>query len=254
MSYFTHILHNDNPKSLQVILKRLFLCFSHTYHYYIHGVNGNEPRSSFTKSDHSKIDIQVSLLVLNSLNSLNSLFRGILTICLLSLNQVTLQEKPPKFPRVVNLREIHDDMQTLYITAAAGTFEFKAATGVDTGTVEGIIRYHPFLYDKETYPQGPEVAEGIKTWLNSQHTLMYDSFGSNCRFYPLFLQHLAMKKIAIVSLGSGIRQEAGGRSLSVSGMDASYPTPQYMSKYFHYCFLLLFFFNHCDGNSSWDLK
>ncbi|XP_034998509.2 structural maintenance of chromosomes flexible hinge domain-containing protein 1 isoform X1 [Hippoglossus stenolepis] len=103
---------------------------AHTYHYYIHGVNGNDPSSSFTNSDHSKIDIQV-----------------------------TLREKPLKLPHVVNLREIDDDMQTLYIKAAADTFEFKAATGVDTGRVEGIIRYHPFLYDKETYPEGPEVAE-----------------------------------------------------------------------------------------------
>ncbi|XP_053268634.1 structural maintenance of chromosomes flexible hinge domain-containing protein 1 [Pleuronectes platessa] len=105
---------------------------AHTYHYYIHGVNGNDQSSIFTNSDHSKIDIQV-----------------------------TLREKPPKSPRVVNLREIDEDMQTLYIKAAADTFEFKAATGVDTGRVEGIIRYHPFLYDKETYPLGPEVAEAL---------------------------------------------------------------------------------------------
>lgn len=51
----------------------------------------------------------------------------------------------------MNLREIQDDMQTLYINTAADSFEFKACVGVD-GIVEGIIRYHPFLYDKETYP------------------------------------------------------------------------------------------------------
>ncbi|XP_069368822.1 structural maintenance of chromosomes flexible hinge domain-containing protein 1 [Paralichthys olivaceus] len=108
--------------SFNVLTRQL----AHTYHYYIHGVNGNDPSSSSTNSDCLKIDIQV-----------------------------TLREKPPKLPRVVNLRKIDDDMQSLYIKAAADTFEFKATTGVNAGTVEGIIRYHPFLYDKETYPEDP---------------------------------------------------------------------------------------------------
>nr|XP_019942866.1 PREDICTED: structural maintenance of chromosomes flexible hinge domain-containing protein 1 [Paralichthys olivaceus] len=108
--------------SFNVLTRQL----AHTYHYYIHGVNGNDPSSSSTNSDCLKIDIQV-----------------------------TLREKPPKLPHVVNLRKIDDDMQSLYIKAAADTFEFKATTGVNAGTVEGIIRYHPFLYDKETYPEDP---------------------------------------------------------------------------------------------------
>lgn len=72
-----------------------------------------------------------------------------------------MQEKPSRCPRVMNLREVDDDMQTLYINAAADTFEFKVSTGLDTGTVEGVIRYHPFLYDKETYPQDPNAVQGI---------------------------------------------------------------------------------------------
>lgn len=47
-------------------------------------------------------------------------------------------------------------MQTLYIRAAASTFEFKAITNPEAGVVEGIIRYHPFLYDRETYPKDPD--------------------------------------------------------------------------------------------------
>ncbi|KAK2886592.1 hypothetical protein Q8A73_020538 [Channa argus] len=100
---------------------------AHIYHYYIHGVNGNDMRSTSTNSESPKIDIQI-----------------------------TLREKPPKCPRMLNLREIEDDMQTLYINAAADTFEFKAFTTPDhpdSGTVEGILRYHPFLYHKETYPK-----------------------------------------------------------------------------------------------------
>uniref|UniRef100_A0A8C5HI47 SMC hinge domain-containing protein n=1 Tax=Gouania willdenowi TaxID=441366 RepID=A0A8C5HI47_GOUWI len=69
-----------------------------------------------------------------------------------------MRKKPPQLPREVNLRDIEDDMQSLYINSAADTFEFKAVTRPD-GTVEGIIRYHPFLYDKETYPKEPNAAQ-----------------------------------------------------------------------------------------------
>ncbi|XP_028424672.1 structural maintenance of chromosomes flexible hinge domain-containing protein 1 isoform X1 [Perca flavescens] len=101
---------------------------AHTFHYYIHGVNGKNMSSSSTNSDHlPNIDIQI-----------------------------TLREKPPRCPRVMNLREVENDMQTLYINTAADTFEFKAYSEQNTGTVEGIIRYHPFLYDKETYPEDPD--------------------------------------------------------------------------------------------------
>uniref|UniRef100_UPI0037E73A68 structural maintenance of chromosomes flexible hinge domain-containing protein 1 n=1 Tax=Semicossyphus pulcher TaxID=241346 RepID=UPI0037E73A68 len=103
---------------------------AHIYHYYIHGVSGNI-RSSSSNSDHPpKVDIQV-----------------------------TCREKSPKFPRAINLKEVVDDMQTLYINSAADTFEFKASASGDSGTVEGIIRYHPFLFDKETYPQEPDAVE-----------------------------------------------------------------------------------------------
>ncbi|XP_045903847.1 structural maintenance of chromosomes flexible hinge domain-containing protein 1 isoform X2 [Micropterus dolomieu] len=99
------------------------------YHYYIHGANGNDINCSSTNSHHlPKIDIQI-----------------------------TLREKPPRCPRVMNLREVEDDMQTLYISNAADTFEFNAEQ--DGGTVEGVIRYHPFLYDKETYPKDPSAMQ-----------------------------------------------------------------------------------------------
>ncbi|XP_034718465.1 structural maintenance of chromosomes flexible hinge domain-containing protein 1 isoform X1 [Etheostoma cragini] len=104
---------------------------AHIFHYYIHGANGKEMGSSTTNSDHlPNIDIQI-----------------------------TMREKPPRCPRAINLREVENDMQTLYINTAADTFEFKAYTKQNTGTVEGIIRYHPFLYDKETYPEDPDAAQ-----------------------------------------------------------------------------------------------
>uniref|UniRef100_A0A8C2FGC6 Structural maintenance of chromosomes flexible hinge domain containing 1 n=1 Tax=Cyprinus carpio TaxID=7962 RepID=A0A8C2FGC6_CYPCA len=102
---------------------------AHTYHYYIHGVHGNDQRAK-GKDDHvSNIDIQISLF-----------------------------ERSPRVPRVMNLREVDDDMQTLYINSSFSTFEFKA-TGARDSLVEGLIRYHPFLYDQETYPMDPYALE-----------------------------------------------------------------------------------------------
>ncbi|XP_076617902.1 structural maintenance of chromosomes flexible hinge domain-containing protein 1 [Chaetodon auriga] len=103
---------------------------AHIYHYYIHGVNGNIRKSNAAnQTDLPKIDIQI-----------------------------TLREKPSVCPRVMSLREVDDDMETLFINTAVDTFEFKATTD-DDGTVEGLIRYHPFLYDKETYPKDPNAVQ-----------------------------------------------------------------------------------------------
>uniref|UniRef100_A0A3P9KIQ5 Structural maintenance of chromosomes flexible hinge domain containing 1 n=1 Tax=Oryzias latipes TaxID=8090 RepID=A0A3P9KIQ5_ORYLA len=71
---------------------------------------------------------------------------------------VTLREKPPKALYSLNLREVNNDMQTLYINSAADTFEFQATPPGDDGFVEGVLRYHPFLYDKETYPKDPSAS------------------------------------------------------------------------------------------------
>uniref|UniRef100_A0A3Q3ATN9 Structural maintenance of chromosomes flexible hinge domain containing 1 n=1 Tax=Kryptolebias marmoratus TaxID=37003 RepID=A0A3Q3ATN9_KRYMA len=98
---------------------------AHIYHYYIHG----------------RLHI-----------STNNSWGFLLILC-----QVTLREKPPKSPRVKNLREVADDMQSLYINAAASKFEFGAFTS-NGGRVDGVVRYHPFLYDRETYPRDPYAA------------------------------------------------------------------------------------------------
>ncbi|XP_059562519.1 structural maintenance of chromosomes flexible hinge domain-containing protein 1 isoform X2 [Myotis daubentonii] len=97
---------------------------AHIYHYYIHGPKGNEKRTSKEVGPFNNIDIEISMF------------------------------EKGKAPKIVNLREIQDDMQTLYINTATDSFEFKAHVEGD-GVVEGIIRYHPFLYDRETYPDDP---------------------------------------------------------------------------------------------------
>ena len=64
-----------------------------------------------------------------------------------------LKPRGERGERVINLRDINDDMQTRYIrSSATSTFEFKATVEA-TGIVEGLIRYHPFLFDHETYPK-----------------------------------------------------------------------------------------------------
>ncbi|XP_062836537.1 structural maintenance of chromosomes flexible hinge domain-containing protein 1 isoform X2 [Anolis carolinensis] len=105
---------------------------AHIYHYYIHGSKGNE--INLPKKEgrpFSNIDIEISMF------------------------------EKGKTPKIMNLREIKDDMQTLYISTAADSFEFKANVEGD-GIVEGIIRYHPFLYEKETYPEDPCFPSRIK--------------------------------------------------------------------------------------------
>ena len=63
------------------------------------------------------------------------------------------------------LHEILDDPQSRFIQAAADTFEFQITVPIklnnddpnrqfkkEEGKIEGILRYHPFSYTKETYP------------------------------------------------------------------------------------------------------
>ncbi|KAL4217928.1 inactivation of X chromosome by DNA methylation [Mactra antiquata] len=102
---------------------------AHIYHYYLHGPNGNidttDDDGVSKVKEHtafSNIDIKV-------------LYR-------LSKTQQT--------PNVINLRDIEDDMQTQYVRGSVSSFEFRAV--IDGIRIEGVLRYHPFMYDRETYP------------------------------------------------------------------------------------------------------
>lgn len=109
---------------------------AHIFHYYIHGINGNCQGGTSTNQQEPKmIQIDISLT------------------------------KKQGLPKVRNLREVSNDMQSLYIDTAVDTFEFRVSVP-NVGEVEGLIRYHPFLYDKETYPQGP-TAEQASTSENN---------------------------------------------------------------------------------------
>ncbi|XP_056340548.1 structural maintenance of chromosomes flexible hinge domain-containing protein 1 isoform X2 [Oenanthe melanoleuca] len=127
-SFTAVVITGVQPDHMQYLKNNFHLWtrqLAHIYHYYIHGPKGNET-NAVTKetSPFNNIDIQISMF------------------------------EKGKVPKIVNLREIKDDMQTLYINTAADSFEFKAHVE-EEGIVEGIIRYHPFLYDKETYPDDP---------------------------------------------------------------------------------------------------
>lgn len=65
--------------------------------------------------------------------------------------QVKLFVRGQSQPKVISLHDIQDDLQTLYARTAASTFEFRAIVD-GSSAVEGLLRYHPFLYDRETYP------------------------------------------------------------------------------------------------------
>ncbi|XP_064651819.1 structural maintenance of chromosomes flexible hinge domain-containing protein 1-like isoform X2 [Lineus longissimus] len=98
---------------------------AHIYHYYIHGPHGNMDKPDETRrpgSPFKNIDIEIKIF-----------------------------NKGHTTPKVISLRDISDDMQTQYIRSAVCNFDFKA-TVEGTGVVEGVLRYHPFMYDRETYP------------------------------------------------------------------------------------------------------
>ncbi|KAH9383739.1 hypothetical protein HPB48_025505 [Haemaphysalis longicornis] len=102
---------------------------AHIYHYYLHGPNGNvapDKTSTRAPSPYRHIDIEVSLIMKSGHH------------------------------KVANLRDIDTDPETLLIRSTSDVFDFKATVD-GTRVVEGQLRYHPFLYDHETFP--PEQAD-----------------------------------------------------------------------------------------------
>lgn len=101
---------------------------AHIYHYYLHGPGGHtlSSKESRAPSPYKHIDIEVSLLMKGG------------------------QQK------VMNLRDIDIDLETQLIRTMASTFEFRATVD-GTREVEGVLRYHPFLYDHETFPPEPSM-------------------------------------------------------------------------------------------------
>lgn len=97
---------------------------AHIYHYYLHGPSGNvapDEASSRAPSPYRHIDIEVSLIMKSGQH------------------------------KVANLRDIDTDSETLLIRSTSDRFDFKATVD-GTRVVEGQLRYHPFLYDHESYP------------------------------------------------------------------------------------------------------
>lgn len=59
----------------------------------------------------------------------------------------------------VEMGEIDDDYESRHVRSAVDSFDFTV-TCEDEATVEGILRYHPFLYDKETFPTPTDDTDG----------------------------------------------------------------------------------------------
>lgn len=101
---------------------------AHIYHYYLHGPNGNQDPPA-----HDQTRIMRPASPFRHININIRLFKGMaMTKCL-------------------NLRDIDDDLQSQFVKTAGSVFDFKAKVE-GAGIVEGVLRYHPFLYDHETFP------------------------------------------------------------------------------------------------------
>jgi hypothetical protein len=101
---------------------------AHIYHYYLHGPQGNVGgRKQRASSPFKQINI-------------------------------TIHMKAGRDSKRLPLHLIEDDMQTRYIRLAKSTFEFKVDVP-NAGEVEGVLRYHPFEYDHETYPVSLDAEE-----------------------------------------------------------------------------------------------
>ncbi|XP_054753736.2 structural maintenance of chromosomes flexible hinge domain-containing protein 1-like [Lytechinus pictus] len=126
---FTHVVITSVKSQHIKFLKEDFTRWSrqlaHIYHYYIHGPSGNQSHLSNsmfrTPSPYKNIDISITMY------------------------------KKGHTPRQLNLRDIEDDHQSNFIRSAKDTFEFRVLVE-GTGLVEGVLRYHPFLFDRESFP------------------------------------------------------------------------------------------------------
>ncbi|XP_030829849.1 structural maintenance of chromosomes flexible hinge domain-containing protein 1-like [Strongylocentrotus purpuratus] len=125
---FTHVvitsIKSQHIKFLKDDFSRWSRILANVYHYYIHGPQGNQSHLSNamyrTSNPYKNIDISITTY------------------------------KKGQQHQQLNLRDIVDDLQSKYIRSAKDTFEFKVSLG--TGLVDGVLRYHPFLFDKESYP------------------------------------------------------------------------------------------------------
>jgi len=142
-SSFTHVvITNIDPKHTLFLRHNLqYLCkqLAHIYHYYLHGPMGNinsELDGMRLASPFRHMDIQ--LIVKEKGN--------------------TLQK--------ISLRDINDDLESLFLKSTSSLFEFIAQVE-GMGKVEGVLRYHPFLYDKETFPD----VQALDSTVSSNQTI-----------------------------------------------------------------------------------
>ncbi|XP_030843190.1 structural maintenance of chromosomes flexible hinge domain-containing protein 1-like [Strongylocentrotus purpuratus] len=155
---FTHVVITSIKSHHIKFLKDDFSSWSrklaNIYHYYIHGPQGNQSHLSNSMyrppSPYKNIDISITMYM-----------KG-------------------HTPQHLNLRDIKDDPQSNFIRFAKDTFEFQVSVG--TGLVEGVLRYHPFLFDKESYPVDPESAEPKENDVESDYNKEKPARGNKAIF------------------------------------------------------------------------
>eukprot|EP00057_Strongylocentrotus_purpuratus_P003961 XP_003727734.1 PREDICTED: structural maintenance of chromosomes flexible hinge domain-containing protein 1 [Strongylocentrotus purpuratus] len=126
---FTHVvitsIKSQHIKFIKADFNRWSRQLAHIYHYYIHGEQGNQSHLSNsmyrTPSPYENLNISITMY------------------------------KKGQLHQQLNLRDINDDLQSNFIRSAKDTFDFRVLVE-GTGLVEGVLRYHPFLFDKESYP------------------------------------------------------------------------------------------------------
>ena len=123
------------------------------YHYYIHGPKGNiSDENTPIPSDQSQLKISVQL---------NSILR------LAANRPYSLR---PNYS--VLFDKINDDFESLLVRSAVDCFKFEILHSIKSELIiEGIIRYHPYLYERETLPQLSEQLS--ETALGNGHRLDY---------------------------------------------------------------------------------
>lgn len=131
------------------------------------------------------------VLVRNSLGMLSSSSARLLMIPEVSFFFFTLVLQIKLFKGLVlmknlNLRDINDDLQSQFVKTGASVFDFKAKVE-GAGVVEGVLRYHPFLYDHETFP-----------------TDFIDPRCKRATFFLHFTHHFYQKNIGFYSLHTSL--------------------------------------------------
>ena len=90
-----------------------------------------------------------------------------------TLKSRVTEYKDGRVVQSIDLKEIHDDTESIFNDTAEDTYEFqitvpihlegvdqeKQPVGKKEGVIKGIMRYHPYKFNQETFPQVEDTGE-----------------------------------------------------------------------------------------------